>query len=161
MAWIQPKTTEDKVFVGSVLLKGLDGLLEFFGGLLLFFVKPEQIQGFVQLITQRELLHDPNDLVANYLVHAVKDIGGTTVTFLIVYLWVHAAIKLIAVIGLLKNWLWAYPFSLITLGILVLYQIYSIIIHHSIGMILLTIFDVFVLWLIWQEYQKKTATHQD
>ena len=75
-----------------------------------------------------------------------------TVTFAVIYLLVHAAIKLIAVIGILRKQLWAYPFSLITLGALVLYQIYSIIDKTSIGMILLTIFDVYILWMIWREY---------
>jgi uncharacterized membrane protein len=69
-------------------------------------------------------------------------------------LWVHAGIKLIAVIGILRNQLWAYPYSLITLGLFMIYQVYSIIIKVSVGMVLLTIFDVFLLWLIWREYGK-------
>lgn len=153
MSWYHPKSLFDKVFEYGILLKGIDGLLELIAGLLLLVVKPATIQNFVTLITQKELLHDPHDLIANALVHATRDLGGTT-TFLIVYLWIHAAIKLIAVFGLLRNKLWAYPFSFITLGALLLYQFYSLYEKVTLGMSLLTIFDVFIIWLIWREYQK-------
>ena len=110
---------------------------------------------FITFLTQRELLEDPHDKIANFLVHSTQHIGTGSKTFLIVYLWIHAIIKLIAVIGILKNQLWAYPFSLITLGLLMLYQLYTIFfVKASVGIILLTIFDMFILWLIWREYGK-------
>ncbi len=154
MAWYHPKTVLDKVFEFSIILKGIDGLLELLAAILLIFVKPEQIQGFIAVITQKELLEDPDDMVANFLVHSTAGIHSSTITFAIVYLLVHAGIKLVAVIGILRKKLWAYPFSLITLGILVIYQIYSIFERFSIGMLLLTIFDLFILWMIWREYGK-------
>jgi uncharacterized membrane protein len=154
MAWYHPQTVLDKVFEFSIILKGIDGLLELIAAVLLIFVKPEQIQGFIAAITQKELLEDPNDMVANFLVHSTASIHSSTLTFAVVYLLVHAGIKLVAVIGILRKKLWAYPFSLITLGILVIYQIYSIFEKFSIGMLLLTIFDVFILWMIWREYGK-------
>ncbi|MEI6249064.1 MAG: DUF2127 domain-containing protein, partial [bacterium] len=50
---------------------------------------------------------------------------------------------------------WAYPFSLISLGALMLYQVYSIFfIKASFGMIGLTIFDILILWMITIEYKK-------
>lgn len=158
MSWFKPQTLLDKVFEGSILLKGLTAVFEFLGGLLLFFFDPRVIHDFLVAVTQKELIEDPHDLVANFLLNSTKDLGGTSKTFLIVYLWIHAAVKLVAVIGLLRNQMWAYPFSLITLGILMLYQIYHIVfVRVSIGMILLTLFDAFILWLIWREWQK----HQD
>ncbi len=158
MALYHPKSLLDKVFEGSIILKGLSGLLEFLSGLLLFFVSPATLHNFITFITQKELLEDPHDVFANILVHSTQGIGSGSQTFLIVYLWIHAAIKLIAVIGILKNQLWAYPFSLIALGVLMLYQVYSIVfVKLSLGMILLTVFDVFILWLIWHEYGKFKA----
>lgn len=155
MSWYRPHGLFDEVFEGGVIIKGIDGLLEFVGGLLLFFFKPDQIHQFIAFITHKELLEDPQDRVANLLVQATSHIGNGGRTFAIAYLWVHAFIKLIAVIGLLKNYYWAYPFSLITLGLFMVYQLYSIIfVKVSIGMILLTVFDAFVLWLIWREYGK-------
>jgi uncharacterized membrane protein len=154
MAWYHPSTLLDKVFEGGLIIKGVSGALEFLGGALLFFVSPARIHDFVVLITQKELIEDPHDMVSNAMLGWTEHLGSGSVTFLIVYLWIHATIKLIAVVGILRNQLWAYPFSLITLGLLMTYQVYDIILTGSIGMTLLTIFDVFILWLIWREYGK-------
>ena len=154
MSWYHPSTILDKVFEGGILIKGISGALEFLGGALLFFFSPAAIHNFIVFITHRELLTDPHDKIANLLLVLTQHIGDGGRTFLIVYLWIHATIKLIAVIGIMKNQLWAYPFSLITLGLLMLYQVYSIVfVSLSIGMILLTVFDVFILWLIMREYK--------
>jgi uncharacterized membrane protein len=155
MSWYHPTSLLDKIFEGGIIIKGVTGLLEFIAGLLLIFVSPEQLHRFVALITQRELLEDPHDRVANLLLQATSHFSSGGTLFAIAYLWIHAAIKLVAVIGILRNQLWAYPFSLITLGLLMAYQVYSIVfVKPSVGMILLTTFDVFILWLIWREYAK-------
>lgn len=153
MSWFKPTSIFDKVFEGGIIIKGIDGALELIGGFLVLFISPATLHNFITFITQRELLEDPHDFVANLLLHATSTYSNSGRTFLVVYLWIHAAIKLIAVIGILKNQLWAYPFSLVTLGLLVVYQLYDIfMVKASIGMILLTIFDIFIVWLIWREY---------
>ncbi|OGL23386.1 hypothetical protein A2791_00865 [Candidatus Saccharibacteria bacterium RIFCSPHIGHO2_01_FULL_46_30] len=163
MSTFHPNNVFEKVFAGGILLKGLSGLLEFIGGLTLLFVSPTQIHSFLVFLTQRELIEDPRDFIANMLLHSTLglDYGGRL--FIIAYLWIHATIKLVAVIGILKNQLWAYPFSLITLGLLMVYQVYTMLfVQFSYGMLLLTIFDIFILWLIWREYNrvKHTLTRQ-
>ncbi|EWT02562.1 membrane protein [Intrasporangium oryzae NRRL B-24470] len=155
MSWFHPTSVLDKVFEGGIIIKGVTGALEFLGGVLLFFVSPAQMHQFIALVTQRELLEDPNDKVANLLLNATSHLASGGRAFAIAYLWIHAVIKLVAVVGILRNQLWAYPFSLITLGVLMLYQTYSIFfVRASIGMIVLTVFDAFILWLIWREYGK-------
>lgn len=157
MSWFKPSSLFDKVFEGGIIIKGIDGALELIGGLLLFFVHPATIHDFIVFITHKELLEDPHDVVANLLLGWTAHLSNGSVTFLIIYLWIHAAIKLIAVLGILRNQLWAYPFSLVTLGLLILYQLYEIALHHSVGMTLLTVFDIFIVWLIWREYGKVKA----
>lgn len=152
MSWYHPSSLFDKVFEGGIIIKGISGLLEFIGGLLLLFVSPSAINNFIVFITQKELIKDPNDKVVSFILSTTQHLFTGGSLFLIAYLWIHAAIKLIAVIGILRNYLWAYPFSLITLGMLMLYQLYSIFVHASVGLILLTIFDIFILWLIYREY---------
>jgi len=155
VSWYRPTSLLDKIFEGGIIFKGIDGALEFLGGLLVLFVSPATLHNFIVVITRRELVEDPHDKIANLLMHATDHYSNGGRTFLVVYLWIHAAIKLIAVIGILKNKLWAYPFSLITLGLLMLYQLYDILfVKASLGMIVLTVIDVFILWLIWREYGK-------
>ena len=83
MSWYHPTSLLDKVFEGGIIIKGLTGLLEFIGGLLLLFVSPDQMRQFVTVITQRELLEDPNDRVANLLLHATSHFSAGGKTFLI------------------------------------------------------------------------------
>lgn len=155
MSWYHPTSLLDKIFEGGIIIKGVTGLLEFIGGILLLIFSPTQIHHFIAFVTQRELLEDPHDKIANLLLHGTSHISSGGRVFAITYLWIHAVIKLIAVIGILKNQLWAYPFSLITLGLLMLYQAYTIFfVKVSVGMIILTVFDIFILWLIWREYDK-------
>lgn len=157
MSWYHPSTLLDKVFEGGIILKGISGGLEFLGGLLLLFTDPSTIHKFLAFITQREIVEDPHDKIANLLLNSTQHFNSGSKTFAIAYLWIHAAIKLIAVIGILRNKLWAYPFALVTLGLFMVYQVYSIIVKVSLGMILLTTFDAFIVWLIWREYGKERA----
>ena len=41
------------------------------------------------------------------------------------------------------------------LGAFIAYQLYRLYYHLTIGLTLLTIFDAFVVWLTWREYQAK------
>jgi uncharacterized membrane protein len=149
MSWYHPSSLLDKIFEGGIIIKGLTGVFEFLSGLFLLFVSPPSIQRFLARITG-----DSHSWVAYHIRHAADHFGSGSKVFAIGYLWVHAVIKLIAVYGILRNKLWAYPFALITLGMLMLFQVYSIIVKVSIGMVLLTVFDIFILGLIWREYGK-------
>jgi uncharacterized membrane protein len=65
----------------------------------------------------------------------------------------HGIVKPLPVIRLLRNKLWAYPASLIILGLFIVYQLYRFSYTHGAGLILLTVFDIFVMGLIWHEYR--------
>ena len=150
------KNPLDRVFLLSVILKALDGLAELFSGIALLFVKPEQIYFLANILTRKELAEDPGDFIANWILHTTANFSQGAVYFLAAYLLIHATVKLIAVGGILLNKAWAYPFALVALGILTLYQIFEVtFVHPSIWLIILTVFDVFLLWLIWHEYKAR------
>ena len=154
VSWFRPSSILDKVFEGGIVLKGIMGMAEFLGGFALLFVDPASIHTLLVVLTQKELSEDPNDRIANFLLDSTSHLDTGVTGFVIAYLWVHAAIKLTSAIGLLRNQMWAYPFSLITLGLLVVYQSVSLAARFSAGMFLLTLFDIGVLWLIAREYAK-------
>ncbi|MDQ6947506.1 MAG: DUF2127 domain-containing protein [Actinomycetota bacterium] len=145
------RRTLDDTFKVSVILKGLDGLLELIGGTLLLIVAPATINRLVRL-TQHELSQDRHDFIATRLLHASHNLNHTQV-FGALYLLAHGAVKIVLVYGLLKNQRWAYPASLAFLGFFIIYQLYRIAVVPSIGLILLTIFDTFIVWLVWREYR--------
>ena len=59
----------DKTFKIGLVLKGLDGILEVIGGILLLFLTPAAIQHLVRVLTAHELSEDPHDMIARYLLH--------------------------------------------------------------------------------------------
>lgn len=142
-----------QIFEASILLKGAHALIECVGGLLLLVVSTQAIARLVGRLTQEELIEDPHDLIATRLLGWAQHFSVGTKMFYAVYLLAHGAVKLFLVIGLLRGKLWAYPASLIVLGLFIAYQLYRYAYTGSIGLIVLTVFDAFVMLLIWHEYR--------
>ena len=144
----------DRIFDISIILKGLDGLLELVGGVLLLLVSPAQLTGIVIQFTQHELSQDPKDFIATHLLAYAHTLSASLTLFAAAYLLVHGIVKIVLVVALLKEKLWAYPWMIGFLGIFILYQMYRIILHVSVGLIALTLFDCFIVLLTVLEYRK-------
>ena len=69
----------------SVVLKGLDALLELVGGIALWVVSPGFMIRLVHLLTQDEIAEDPHDLVANLLRHSVTRLSLSSEHFMAIY----------------------------------------------------------------------------
>ncbi len=142
-----------RIFEVSVLLKGAHALIECVGGVVLYAVNTATISTLVRLATQSELVEDPNDLVATYLLQAAQGLSLGSKQFYAFYLLSHGLVKLLLVIGLLRNRLWSYPASLVALALFIVYQLYRYSYTQALGLIVLTVFDIFVMALIWHEYR--------
>ncbi|MGQ0486711.1 MAG: DUF2127 domain-containing protein [Hyphomicrobiales bacterium] len=142
-----------RVFEVSILLKGAHALVECIGGVALYAVSAATISSLVRNATQSELIEDPNDLVATYLPQAAQGLSLGSKEFYAFYLLSHGLVKLLLVIGLLRNRLWSYPASLAALALFIVYQLYRYSYTHALGLIVFTVFDVFVMALIWHEYR--------
>ena len=148
----------DKTFKIGLVLKGLDGILEIIGGILLLVVSPDAINHLVRVLTAHELSEDPHDLIANYLLHTTAHLGRGTTIFGAIYLLSHGIAKIVLVALVLRDKLWAYPWLIGLLLAFIAYQLYRITaVHFSAGLTLLTIFDAFLVWLTWREYRAKRA----
>ena len=141
-----------QVFEVSLLLKGLHAVIECVGGVLLYLVSTASIVRLVNLMTQEELIEDRQDFIAMHLQSWAATFSVGTQEFYAFYLLSHGVIKLLLVIGLLKNQLWSYPASMFALAAFIGYQLYRYSYTHSSGLIVLTVFDLFVMVLIWHEY---------
>ena len=148
----------DKTFKIGLVLKGLDGVLEVVGGILLLFLSPTAIQHLVRALTAHELSEDPHDLIARYLIHTTAHLNTSITIFGAIYLLSHGIAKIVLVALVLKDKLWAYPWLVVLLLAFIAYQLYRITaVHFSAGLTLLTIFDAFLVWLTWREYRAKQA----
>lgn len=142
-----------RVFEISVLLKGVHALIECVGGIALYFISTETILRLVNRLTQEELLENPDDFLATHLLRWAQEFSVATKSFYAFYLLSHGIVKLWLVAGLLRNRLWSYPASLWVMGAFIAYQLYRFSYTQSLGLIVLTVFDVFVVVLIWHEWR--------
>ncbi len=160
MPWFRPRDLLDQTFEVGIILKGLDGLLEVIGGLLLLLVSPATIDRVVTSLTQHELSEDPHDFLATHLLKTAHGLTGSALLFGAVYLLSHGAVKVILVAALLKNELWAYPWMIIFLGVFIIYQVYRLSFRPSVGLSALTVFDALISGLTFREYRKQLALVQ-
>jgi len=137
----------------SIYIKGLISLVEVLAGLLALLVPVSYVSDVVVALTRGELAEDPGDFIANHLVTYAHQLSLASGTFLAVYLITRGLIKVGLIFALIKNQLWAYPSSLVVLGLFVIYQGYQIVTTGSGIIVALTIFDLIVMWFIWKEYQ--------
>lgn len=141
------------LFIISLILKALNAVVEIIGGVLIFIISQQFIIKAVLFLTQEELTEGPKDLIANYLINSAQHFSLSAKHFIAFYLLSHGLIKLGVIVGLLKNKLWAYPASIIVFGLLIIYQTCRYYYAHSFWLLVLTIFDLVVISLIWQEYR--------
>ena len=143
----------------SVIAKGIDGVLEIVGGLLLLFISPDRISAFIQVLTQHELSEDPRDLVATYLLNSTHNLTKGVTMFAAAYLLWHGMVKAGLVAALLLKRRWAYPAAIVAFFLFLVYQLYQYTHTHSPALLALSIVDTLVITLTWIEYKRLKATH--
>ncbi len=140
------------LFEASLAIKAALCSAEFFAGLGLLLVPVQRVNDLVYWLTHFEIADDPADPMANMTRLAVDQFTSGTEQFFGWYLLAHGGLKLIMVGMLWRKILWAYPASMVVLACFVLYQTSQFLAHGSPFLILLSAFDLFMIWLIWQEY---------
>lgn len=150
-----------RIFVYSIVLKALGAAVELGAGVVLFFISTARIVALVNALTLTELVEDPNDLVATTLRDMAHSLSISDKSFYAAYLVSHGLIKLALAFGLLRGRRWSYPAALITLSAFVAYQLYRYSYTHGVGLLLLTVFDIVVIGLIWQEWRTRRAHWAD
>ena len=142
-----------QIFVVSVLFKGIHALIEIAGGLALYLTSTATIIGWINRFSQGELTEDPNDWIAAKVLEFGRHFSVEQHHFYAFYLLSHGVVKSVLVYGLLREKLWAYPASFAVFGAFIAYQLYRYSFTHDIALILLSIFDLFVIYLAVHEYR--------
>jgi uncharacterized membrane protein len=138
----------------GLLLKGIHSLMEIIGGVFLLFLSPNRLNWLTRFLTQHELMEDPKDRVANFLIALSSSFSINTQHFAVFYLMSHGIIKCILVLLLWRRKLWAYPLTIVSLILFIAYQVYRYTLTQSVFLILLTIFDVVMIALTYLEYKR-------
>ena len=141
-------------FQTGITLKGIDGVLEIVGGVLLWIVRPAAMNAFIRVLSLHDLSRDPHDFIAVHLLRTSEMLLSTNRLFPSLFLLSHGIAKVVLVIALWMKELWAYPATILVFSAFSAYQIYRCSHTHSIALFILTIFDVVVIGLTWQQWRQ-------
>ncbi len=145
-------------FLVSIALKGLGALAEVIAGLAFLKISPDALNRIVMAFVATELPEDHHDFIATHLRDYLIRFGAGGKHFASWYLLSHGAVKLLLVVALWMNELWAYPAMIVVLAGFIGYQIYRYALTHSMAMIFLSVFDLLVIALTWSEYHRQRAS---
>lgn len=128
-------------------------MLEIASGIALYLFRTETLVSLMLRYGRSELLEDPRDLLANRLLDFARSFSVEAHHFFAFYLLSHGVIKAVLVAGLLREKLWAYPASFAVFGAFIVYQLYRFSYTQDFMLLVLSVFDVFVIYLAWHEYR--------
>ncbi|GAA4177963.1 DUF2127 domain-containing protein [Gryllotalpicola koreensis] len=150
----------DLIFLIGVVIKGIDGLIELIGGAILLFVSPAQILGMTHAVFSGELAEDPDDLLANAVLHGLAHLDAGASAFLAAYLLIHGLVKLAVVVALFLGSRRVYPWALVVLLGFLVFQVYQLVTAPTVGIVILTALDLLIIWLTWREWRNGRTLHE-
>jgi uncharacterized membrane protein len=154
MPLFRPQTLLDKAYEIGIIIKGIDGVLELIGGVLVLTISPQTFTGITQFLTQDALQENPHNFIATHIAKLGHHLASGHNFFAAAFLLTHGLVKVVLVACLLLNKLWAYPWALVILGLFMVYQAYLLITGPTFGMAFLTVLDAVIIWLIYREWQQ-------
>jgi uncharacterized membrane protein len=151
------KSRLDKIYEVGLAIKGIDGVLELIGGILILTLNPGTITGVTRFLTESALQANPHNYIAYHIAHVGHSLAAGHNVFAAAFLLTHGLVKVGLVVCLLLNKLWAYPWALALLSLFLVYQIYQLITSPGAGMAFLTVLDILIIALVYREWRQQTA----
>jgi len=149
-----PRSKIHVAFEIGVILKGINGLLELFGGFVLLVMPSGTLQALVTRLTANEISEDAHDFIATHLRDAAHHVSAGDQLFAAIYLLAHGVIKGLLVYGLVRDELWAFPTGIAVFGAFAVYQTYRYTHAPSGCLLALTVLDVAVILLTLAEWRR-------
>jgi len=131
----------DTTFFITIIGKGIGGLFELLAGIALLFLSIDTLQHLLQPLAKIGL-------------DSVVHISPGAKLFGVIYFSLRGFIRVILAISLLREQLWAYPVAILLLATAILYQAWLLVHSFSIGLLALTVVDLFIVVLTVYEYRK-------
>ena len=132
-----------QLFILSVVLKGVHAAIELAGGIALYLFSTDVVVGWLWEAGRS------SDWIARF----AHGFSRPEHEFYAFYLVSHGIINGLIVGGLLLRKRWAYHATFVVLTLFIAYQLYRYSYTHDIGLIAISIIDVIVMALAWNEYR--------
>jgi uncharacterized membrane protein len=141
-------------FQTGIFLKGFDGASEILGGVLVWLLNPVAAERTVYALFGHQLAANPHAFLATHLIGALQSLAHCK-AFAAGFLLSGGLTKVVVVVALWFERLWAYPLMIVMLGAFAVYQIDWFSHTHSLILVVLTLFDLLAVWLTWHEYRER------
>ena len=148
-----------KLFNATLAVKGTFATTEAMVGFSLwlganFAAAPKlPVEGSIEWLNLHEITQDPQDPMVQWTAQQAENLSVAPDNFYAVYLIVHGLLKLVMVILLARRVTWAYPAAMVVLAIFVVFQLHGWTQGHSPFLLMLSGFDLFMIYLVWREYR--------
>ena len=126
----------------------------------MWFVHASALNRVARLFLQHDLPFDRHEFLTNHLFQATQHLA-TARHFVSIYLVLHGMVKCVLVMALWLDLLWAYPLTIAVFSIFSVYQLYRFSHTHSLALIVITVFDVLIIYLTWREYCDQSVSRHD
>ena len=151
----QDKSFVHRAFWWSLFIKGLDGLLQFLGGIAVLLVPPGTLGNTYRYWTRFLFAHPhAGNPEANFIRDAAHSFGMGVPLLVAIYLLVNGTIKLLLVYGLLRERLWVFPAAFVGFGLFFSLEVYRLFVHFYWGILILMCISIFVITMVALEYRK-------
>lgn len=145
----------DKAFEIVILAKSFFGVIEILTGIILAISGRLNMNTLIVNLAKQEILEDPRDFLANYLISALNNFSAGMYLFAVIYITFHGVVNIFLAVSLAKNKIWAYPCAISAFGIFIIYQIYKYFHTYSNLLLVLIILDIIIVVIIYLEYKNK------
>ena len=144
----------DRLYGIGIVIKGIDGAIELLVGIILW-AAPRTVHVVLAALLgeTRETGVAVSRSIGDYVARLDNDLARSGVVFLIAFLVIHGAVKIALVYCLLRKYHRAYPVALVILTVFLGYQIYALVTSPSLSMVVFTVLDAAIIYLVFREYQ--------
>ncbi|HEV2318136.1 MAG TPA: DUF2127 domain-containing protein [Verrucomicrobiae bacterium] len=143
-----------RLFQIGIWIKGIDGLVEMAGGILLLTVSLQALNSYLIGLAQKEIERDSGELISRALQHAAEHLTRSSKLTAGSYLLGNGVVKVFLATFILLGKRWCYPVAIVVMTIFILLQCGRLGFHFSVSMLCATIIDIAIVLLIWREYRQ-------
>ena len=140
------------VYLATIAVKGIDGVIETLLGLLIAITGPAKLYSLVLGFTTPELEENPANRAAAAMQHGAAGLAHASASFTIFYLLTHGILKSGIAVNLLAGHRWIFAPACVILTGFILYMGYHVTQHFSGWLFGFALFDLFTLALVINEW---------
>lgn len=152
-----PEKTFTTLFLLGMWWRIIYGAMRIVLGLALLHVVGQPLLEVLTNIMQHELLERTPDILFTFLEHALTAHQFDVTYFLASYFIFWGSVDAVLSYHMLRDDIWAFPIAIVLIGLFICYSIFRLTYTHSHVLFGVIILDVFILTLIYKEYQKVKA----